>query len=175
MIVAHRSALETPGRGAGGVGYWTLGEFHQGARRGKSHRRGPEKPHAQSRTIRRLMILMGCLAVSACTPLERRDAVPEPLHDQARVPLRDVDGAIRYRMGNARDQQLLAQAFVDSWRASAVGSNFPRKRAPCPIRPSSRFPAAGDQGAFGAGLLVGWTAAGTRTAIQTVTGSAPAR
>lgn len=105
------------------------------------------------------------LLTQGCAGPVRKEAVPSALTTQAVVPgLADV----RYRVGIDNDAILkegLAsvqreQAYL---RASGQGTTLP----PAAFLAVS---GGGDNGAFGAGLLNGWTAAGNRPEFKLVTG-----
>jgi hypothetical protein len=59
------------------------------------------------------------VSVCGCV-LTRGDAVPVNLDGEARVPLADVEGPLRYRVGDVEDQAALAEEFVDSWQRERV-------------------------------------------------------
>lgn len=104
------------------------------------------------------------LAAQGCSGPVRKDAVPEALTTRAVVPgLEDV----RYRLG-IDDAALLAEGIA----------SVRREQAHLAIGHSGHMPPAvflavsggGDDGAFGAGLLNGWTVAGDRPQFKLVTG-----
>ena len=100
--------------------------------------------------------------------MKRHDAVPVALEVNARVAGMPAD--IRQRVSDSKDEAALANEFVQSWTrerdyALVAGAHGPAARhlVPGPVRRR-------DQGAFGAGVLNGWTAAGTRPEFKLVTG-----
>jgi hypothetical protein len=111
----------------------------------------------------RSMLVMLAVLVAGCSSLQERTPVPEPLMDGATVP--DLPF-------NARFWGDTLPPWMDDMQAQA------RKVASGPNRPSAwdepqRYLAisgGGPDGAFGAGLLNGWTAAGDRPAFTIVTG-----
>jgi len=115
----------------------------------------------------RLLISIWAVVVLAqgCAGPVRKEAVPAALTTQAVVPgLADV----RYRVGIDNDailQEGLASVQRERayLRASGKGTRLP----PAVFLAVS---GGGDNGAFGAGLLNGWTAAGTRPEFKLVTG-----
>jgi hypothetical protein len=115
--------------------------------------------------IGKLLIAAGTAAVIAqgCAGPVRKDAVPAALTTRAVVPgLADV----RYRVGIDNDAILregLASVRRERThlRASGKGTTLP---------PAVFLAVSGDDGAFGAGLLNGWTAAGNRPEFKLVTG-----
>ena len=111
-------------------------------------------------------LLLTCLA--GCSALPRNQAVPENDAVRASVPgLEDV----RYVVGNPDDMRRLARDVAETW---------PRERAwlEAQGKSSRQLPPShllalsggGDKGAFGAGLLNGWTASGKRPEFLLVTG-----
>lgn len=113
-------------------------------------------------------IVVALLANAGCA-LTRLDAVPVALEQQARIPLSDIDTRLRYRVGSVEDEAALAAEFVESWRREReylAGS----ASAGLPSTAFLALSGGGDNGAFGAGLLNGWTASGTRPVFKLVTG-----
>jgi hypothetical protein len=85
------------------------------------------------------------------------------------VPLAGIEGPIRYRVGDVEDHAALADEFVRSWqREHAYLAS--QEEAPLPATAFLALSGGGDNGAFGAGLLNGWTAAGSRPSFKLVTG-----
>ena len=131
---------------------------------------------AQSlRTILVPFILVFGLA--ACASPERMPAVPDDLYTQAKVPgLADV----RYFIDD--DPQPFVDDAIEAYRrevahlnggTAAPESTSFKATAANQSLPPARFLAisgGGDNGAFGAGLLVGWTARGDRPEFKVVTG-----
>ncbi len=95
----------------------------------------------------------------------RRDAVPRALQDRAEVP--GFPG-IRYRFpsGVAR----LIQDAAESVRREQTSLRGGIQGGPLPPADFLAISGGGDKGAFAAGLLAGWTAAGTRPHFKGVTG-----
>ena len=110
------------------------------------------------------------LVLSGCSALAWRDAVPVALQEEARIPLPDVPGRIRYRVGSPEDQASLASEFVESWRRERAYLASQGHTGPLPPTAFLALSGGGDHGAFGAGLLNGWTEAGTRPEFKLVTG-----
>jgi predicted acylesterase/phospholipase RssA len=110
------------------------------------------------------------LALPGCSSLTRSDAVPIALEDEARIPLADVPGAVRYRVGSAEDQAVLASEFTQSWKRERAYLASQGHGGPLPATTFLALSGGGDQGAFGAGVLNGWTAAGDRPVFKLVTG-----
>ena len=114
-------------------------------------------------------VLGGCTLVLCGCALTRGDAVPVDLGHEAHVPLAGIEGPIRYRVGDVEDHAALADEFVRSWqREHAYLAS--QEEAPLPATAFLALSGGGDNGAFGAGLLNGWTAAGSRPSFKLVTG-----
>ena len=109
--------------------------------------------------------ILATLLVVGCAGPIRKDAVPEDLTTQAVVPgLADV----RYRAGI--DREAIQREGMDSfWREQAYLKSQGHT-GPIPPVYFLAVSGGGDNGAFGAGLLNGWTAAGTRPEFKLVTG-----
>ena len=119
--------------------------------------------------ISRILVLL-LLVLSGCSALARLDAVPVVLQDEARIPLDDLPGPIRYRVGGPADQAALAKEFVKSWKREREYLTSQGYQGPLPPTAFLALSGGGDQGAFGAGVLNGWTAAGNRPQFRLVTG-----
>jgi hypothetical protein len=104
-------------------------------------------------------------AISACSTPVRRDAVPQPLTERAIV----------LGISNARfwaDTQG-AELAEEAFRALAREREYlalTQSRGPLPPANFLVVSGGSDNGAFGAGLLVGWTEAGNRPEFKLVTG-----
>ncbi|HEX5326848.1 MAG TPA: hypothetical protein VFW75_09285, partial [Acetobacteraceae bacterium] len=108
------------------------------------------------RLARRLVMVMAMLAVgvaSACGPLPRLDPVPQSeQNDISVLGLKNV----RF-WGDEVTPQMIADglASYDRERAYATATGHP---GPMPPAYYLAISGGGENGAFGAGLLVGWTA-----------------
>lgn len=111
-----------------------------------------------------LFVLLGC------TTLTRTDAVPAALEDEARIPLADLPGTVRYRVGSAKDHALLSSEFVQSWTRERAHLASLGYHGALPATAFLALSGGGDHGAFGAGILNGWTVAGDRPQFKLVTG-----
>src|SRR5512139_2627309 len=108
-----------------------------------------------------VMVLQGC-----ATPA-RQAAVPMGLEDQAQVPgFTDV----RYRIGISTDTAAMAQEGIESYRREQEQLAASGRSGQLPPAVFLAVSGGGDNGAFGAGLLCGWTAAGDRPVFKLVTG-----
>lgn len=108
------------------------------------------------------------LLAASCGPLTRYDAVPVEVAPRAAIPnMRDI----RY-WGDGDPAQLDAMAAAGNaalQREIAYLAASGHQGAPPPAHVLA-ISGGGENGAFGAGLLVGWTAAGTRPQFKIVTG-----
>src|SRR5262245_31426484 len=130
-------------------------------------------PQAVSALRERRSFLGGpalALAVLAL-PLLQSCAAPERLPP---VPLSETDTGHPLGLANARFFPLMdTGAVIEEWELS-----LQRQRKELGLPPDAELPEAhflaisggGDNGAFGSGLLVGWTEAGDRPEFQLVTG-----
>ncbi len=111
--------------------------------------------------------LAAALLLSACATTSLRDVVPPELADQARVAgLRDQN--IRIWGDEApKDFKKMAEVFARQRQATLAAAGKTRGT----IRDDMLvISGGGSDGAFGAGLLNGWTAHGTRPKFVVVTG-----
>ena len=112
-----------------------------------------------------LLALIAAIAVAGCSGPVRKAAVPANLTTQAVVPgLEDV----RYRVGI--DTEKLRKDGVESIYKELTLRKTHGQMGPLPPANFLVISGGGDNGAFGAGLLNGWTAAGDRPAFKLVTG-----
>ena len=112
-------------------------------------------------------IAVALIAAVACSSTSREPAVPA-----GKAPRADVVGYpndIRYYPRDFEDVRQFEEAFVDSWARERKALGL---AADQPLPPASylAISGGGDNGAFGAGLLNGWTKAGTRPTFKLVTG-----
>ena len=112
--------------------------------------------------------LVSVFVLSACSAVARHDAVPVALESEARVA--DMPANIRARVGSPKDEAALAGEFVQSWKRERAYLASQGHGGPLPTTSFLALSGGGDQGAFGAGVLNGWTAAGTRPQFKLVTG-----
>jgi hypothetical protein len=97
------------------------------------------------------MVLVGCAGPT------RKSAVPKTVTTQATLPgLADI----RYRAGI--DREALMREGIESFRREEAHLAARGHQGPVPPAVFLAVSGGGDNGAFGAGLLNGWTAAGTR-------------
>ncbi|WP_246756008.1 patatin-like phospholipase family protein [Bradyrhizobium neotropicale] len=95
-----------------------------------------------------------------------RDVVPERLADEA-----ELAGMPNVRIwGDATAESLAALATAEKPKLAALAEARRRSRQQWPEINILAISGGGDNGAFGAGLLVGWSDAGTRPDFDLVTG-----
>ena len=117
------------------------------------------------RMIRLVVCLIGAFVVGACSSPPRKPAVPETLTTQAEVP--GLEG-VRYRVGIDSDR--LRQDGIASFMKEKAQLKRVGHQGPLPPANFLAVSGGGDNGAFGAGLLNGWTVAGNRPEFKLVTG-----
>jgi predicted acylesterase/phospholipase RssA len=113
----------------------------------------------------RWIILVGVL-FQGCATLPRLDAVPAPLTEKAQVP-----GIPDARIWLDRDPTAFINAvMVDNEHELAALQRAGKPTNPLPPIQALVISGGGDAGAFGAGVLSGWTARGDRPEFKVVTG-----
>lgn len=110
-----------------------------------------------------MSILVLAATVSGCAATMPRDVLPEQLVDQAE--LSGMDGVRIW--GDAPPEQI--RAFVNT-ELKRMGTAASARSSAQPVANFLAISGGGEDGAFGAGLLTGWTAAGTRPQFDIVTG-----
>jgi predicted patatin/cPLA2 family phospholipase len=119
----------------------------------------------------RFVVLAGVLALfhPACATVSRKAAVPDDLQAVATVP--GFLASIRYFPTDATHVQEFEKDFLQS-NAAEMMDRYNKGEEDTELPPVSylAISGGGDNGAFGAGLLNGWTAAGTRPEFKLVTG-----
>jgi hypothetical protein len=113
-----------------------------------------------------LALVVGFL-LQACGSLPRLDAVPSTLTETAVIP-----GIQNSRYWLDRDLGPFIQSVIQDDRREREALARAGKSTSDPLPPASllAISGGGDGGAFAAGLLVGWTAQGTRPEFKVVTG-----
>ena len=107
--------------------------------------------------------LMAGVALLACSAGKRLPAVPTALVDQAEVP--GMPG-----IRTTSDLTVLQGDFVEGVQRERDALSAAGHMGPLPPAQYLALSGGSDNGAFGAGILVGWTAAGTRPEFKAVTG-----
>lgn len=118
------------------------------------------RPCAQIAAI--LIALQPVLA--SCAAPGRLPAVPAAAADRAQTGV----GAVRFLV--ARDHKALEQEALSALQKERAYLASTGHSGPLPPANYLALSGGGDNGAFGAGLLVGWTASGTRPEFKAVTG-----
>jgi hypothetical protein len=114
-----------------------------------------------------LVVAVGFMALQGCATPGRQPAVPMGLEDQAQVPgFSDV----RYRIGFSNDMAAMEREGVESYKRELEQLVASGRGGQLPPAIYLAISGGGDNGAFGAGLLCGWTAAGDRPEFKLVTG-----
>jgi hypothetical protein len=140
------------------------------------HNRALSCPPRTFRTLRprlsrgpvAVVAFFAVLLTFACGPMARREAVPLVLQADAAVP--GQPPGIRYF---PRDARHVAEFVKDYMKSIDLERAAVAARGQTGPLPPSRFLAisgGGDNGAFGAGLLKGWSASGSRPEFKIVTG-----
>lgn len=117
-----------------------------------------------TRLILTLSIALLALLGQGCSTPPRKDAVPQSLTNQAEIP--GLPG-VRFRLSNLEPLIREAQESVQRERAYLASQG---QKGPLPPAVFLAVSGGGDAGAFGAGLLNGWSAAGNRPQFKLVTG-----
>ncbi len=119
--------------------------------------------HATRRPRGRLAtVLLMVLALAGCGNINRLD--PPPLAATQSLPILGIDNARFWP--DADTTPLLAEIAQMISRRAVIGE----PRQALAARNFLALSGGGDNGAFGAGLMVGWTASGTRPVFDVVTG-----
>ncbi len=105
------------------------------------------------------------LALTACSLPERLNAVPQSDTTLAQIP--NIPNA-RYFPDTQID--LMAQETLAARKREAADLAQDGHNGPLPVTDILAVSGGGANGAFGAGLLIGWTEAGTRPEFKLVTG-----
>ena len=111
------------------------------------------------------LVLLGLILLQGCSTPARLEAVPQP-EEGAAV----VDGMTGIRYWQQSDLALLEQDATDAYKREAALAAAAGNTGPLPPANFLAISGGGEDGAFGAGLLVGWTDAGTRPEFKIVTG-----
>ena len=108
--------------------------------------------------------LMVQVAITGCATPKRLAAVPSPLTEQAQAAIPNA----RY-FPDRNDPALVSEA-VSSYQKEAAWLKASGHTGPLPPVAFLTISGGGGDGAFGAGLLTGWTESGTRPTFKLVTG-----
>ena len=120
-----------------------------------------------------VLVLIGLtaqMAVAGCSIPERLLAVPKALTTKAKVTQAHVSPATNIRFWVNQDPDPLAKEGLEALRKEREYLARTGHTGPLPPVNFLAISGGGDNGAFGAGLLNGWTAAGNRPEFKIVTG-----
>jgi predicted acylesterase/phospholipase RssA len=112
----------------------------------------------------RLVLFALVVLTSACATPSRLPAVPSDLTTQAQPAVANARYWADSDLQLLTDDALAAYRREQAWRAQSG------QAGPLPPQAFLALSGGGDNGAFGAGLLAGWTASGTRPEFRLVTG-----
>lgn len=118
-------------------------------------------------TITLLTVLVALWLATGCATPPRQPAVPDQLQNQAQIPGLEK---VRYRIGNPDDLAEMAREGLESVKREQADRTANGQSGPLPLATFLAISGGGDNGAFGAGLLNGWTVAGDRPTFKLVTG-----
>ena len=110
------------------------------------------------------------LGLEGCATPSRKHAVPPQMSVTASVVGFPAQDKIRYYPRDPGDSRLLEQEFVDSWERERAYLGLKPQTGALPPASFLSISGGGDNGAYGAGFLNGWTKAGTRPQFKFVTG-----
>ncbi len=116
---------------------------------------------------RLLPILAAILLLQGCANPTRRDAAPPNLQATAEIP--GMPG-VRYCPVRHQDLEAMARESMESIAKEKAWLEASGHQGPLPPAVFLAVSGGGDDGAFGAGLLNGWTARGDRPRFKLVTG-----
>ncbi len=114
-----------------------------------------------------LPVLAALLLLQGCATPTRRDAAPPNLQASAEIP--GMPG-VRYCPVRPHDLAAMAQEGMESLQKEKAWLEASGQQGPMPPAVFLAISGGGDDGAFGAGLLNGWSAAGGRPSFKLVTG-----
>jgi hypothetical protein len=114
-----------------------------------------------------LVLLLALLMLNACSSPMRRSAAPANLQASAEIP--GMPG-VRYSPVSAKGIEAMTKEGMDAFNKEKAHLESIGFQGPLPPANFLAVSGGGDDGAFGAGLLNGWTASGTRPEFKLVTG-----
>jgi predicted acylesterase/phospholipase RssA len=106
-------------------------------------------------------------ALTGCTTTKRLQAVPEAQQDMAEIP---GLASVRYRVGTIEDTLDLEQEALESIRREKAYNELQAMPEELPPANFLAISGGGDNGAYAAGFLNGWSKLGTRPEFKLVTG-----
>ena len=115
-----------------------------------------------------LLSILAALLLQACSTPSRVQAVPLALQTEAHPA--GFPYGMRYFPRDAERVELFRDDFLASWKLEEAYLRANGHTGALPPAAYLAISGGGDNGAFGAGVLVGWTKAGTRPTFKLVTG-----
>jgi predicted patatin/cPLA2 family phospholipase len=115
-----------------------------------------------------LLLPLASAVLQGCATPMRHEAVPDGL--QAAASVVGYPAGIRYFPRDAGHVQEFERDYLDSLARERAYLESQGHKGPLPPAAYLAISGGGDNGAFGAGLLCGWTGAGTRPTFKIVTG-----
>jgi predicted acylesterase/phospholipase RssA len=115
-----------------------------------------------------LFAALAALLAQGCASATRRQAVP--LHLETQAVVSGFPEVIRYFPRDAKQLLEFEADMAESWKREQTYRRAQGQTGPLPAAAYLAISGGGDNGAFGAGLLAGWTKAGTRPEFKLVTG-----
>ena len=115
-----------------------------------------------------LLVTFSLVILSGCAARRRLAAVPDALDERAYVPGMDI--GIRYFPRDSAHVQLFVDDYLKSLEVEKAYLATQGHTGPLPSTAFLAISGGGDNGAFAAGFLNGWTQTGTRPQFKLVTG-----
>ena len=115
-----------------------------------------------------LLVTLSLVILSGCAARRRLAAVPDVLDERAYVP--GMGTGIRYFPRDPAHVQLFIDEYLKSLELEKAYLATQGQTGPLPAAAYLAISGGGDNGAFAAGFLNGWTKAGTRPQFKLVTG-----
>jgi predicted patatin/cPLA2 family phospholipase len=112
--------------------------------------------------------VLALVLIQGCATVARREAVPESLQASANVVGFPI--GIRYFPTDATHVEEFERDYLESLDREIADLRSRGEKGSLPPAAYLAISGGGDNGAFGAGLLNGWTTAGTRPQFKLVTG-----
>ena len=130
--------------------------------------RNTSRDFATGRSDWYLILLVSLVILSGCAARRRLAAVPDVLDERAYVP--GMDTGIRYFPRDPVHVQLFVDDYLKSLEMEKAYLTTQGHTGPLPSTAYLAISGGGDNGAFAAGFLNGWTQTGTRPQFKLVTG-----
>ena len=120
-----------------------------------------------TKSVISIAIILSAFFFTACTPPQRQHAVPREFTGQAEIP--GMPG-VRYLVRSDAIPELVHEGTESFYKEMAYLSRDGKTPDPLPSADFLALSGGGDSGAFGAGLLCGWSKEGSRPSFKLVTG-----